>query len=337
MLKSSVIAIILLFMCIGGPNHAQSSATAYQLVGHFGENVYTFDWSPDGTSIVTSTLELGWDLGNGRRNDQPPVVQLWSVALVDGEWSATLTDTLDGFERGIRVVAWSPDGRQIAIIENHPATLRIWDVERREFSTEIPFISYTMHWGPDSQSLIFVAQQIEVVNAHTGHVMARYFLPAAEQPTTTNPWWIPDAQLNPSGTLLAAITPQRNDQYKLVIWNLLTDEEPLLIDDVGYDLAWSPDGRYLATYTGVFDALTGEKVIDAAPFPFGFLYPSWSFDGTYLATTDFIFDVGAGEPVELAGDPPRLACRQTAWSPVDYVATCLKFDYTIDVWGMVGS
>lgn len=119
------------------------------LNSHSGD-VETVDWSPDGTKLASSTYDLRlWDAVSGQPlltiNTNPSDVQ-WSpdsqkLATVNSDgvaqiWDAATGLLLESFVHlaGLRAVAWSPDGKQIAyggeaIDENEPQ-VQIVDVQQ---------------------------------------------------------------------------------------------------------------------------------------------------------------------------------------------------------------
>jgi WD40 repeat protein len=247
------------------------------LSGHHGA-VVNVVWSPDGTRLASASGDGTVKIWNSEKPDELPALVAHSGAANSVAWSpdgkkvasggkdttAKVWDVASGQEvlaltghtSSIRSIAWSHDGKRIAT-GSEDDTAIVWDVDRGKpiftlhgeaFSNAHPVVK-SVDWSPDGKGLVTAN------NAGPPKIVASV--------------WNTD-----TGQLL----------FKLPI-NPGKDDGILSTVDC---VAWSPDGRQLAT------AVDGQvKLWDAS-------------NGNESCTLNFRNQLGSNIPSEVAG---------LAWSP----------------------
>jgi dipeptidyl aminopeptidase/acylaminoacyl peptidase len=190
-------------------------------------------WSPDGKQIAFVSTR------------QKPKAQIY-VIPADGGEARPITNLEEG---SIGSFAWSPDGARIAFTyrETAPEWREAARKERQEKGLSTPpRIIHRAYWRLDGDGA-FVDQRyhLYVVDVRTGETKQ---LVADPEFSESSPVWSPD------GTQIAFISnrtpdPDNHPGYD-AIWVVPTEGGDLrrisAPDGPKYQLAWSPDGRYLA-------------------------------------------------------------------------------------------
>jgi WD40 repeat protein len=323
-------------------------------------------WSPDGSRLLTSPSAA------------EAAVVVWDAAT--GEAVARLQK--ENAERALGTAQWSPDARLVAVAAQEGQqppkyTIQLWDVARgarvRAFQGQHADRIAALRWSPDGNRLVScswdqTAKAWDVSTGacaltllgHAGDVLPRVnafdYVP--------NPGWMSQLQTgliawSPDGRRVASasrffVNPENGAwpgwSGKVRIWDAATGTTQRVLEGTAGPvgaLAWSPDGRSLATVSNpgggasgkaevkVYDATTGREtfstIIDRQlPSPYG--PPStavniplaFSPDGRRLAAEDGkavkVWDLAtraeglvlpAGTTGPLAWDPAgrRLATR----------------------------
>jgi WD40 repeat protein len=253
-------------------------------------------WSPDGKQLAT----IGADLGD--KPALPDTVDLWGTIKI---WDANTGKLLRAWRAhsvGFRL-AWGPDGKRLASIgsgrfnekrqpigaifslpefkdpsggakDSHE--IKVWDAETGkelcQHSEPRGFSNYfAVAWSPDGHHLLAsLGQTTRVLDAATGKVVGSSNLEVFA--------------LSPDGRQLALAD-------KDIRIHAFSPEGPLIRTLAGhpertYAVAWSPDGRRLASsgYEGsvkLWDVVTGFELLN---LPLGtFCQIAWSPDGRRLA------------------------------------------------------
>ncbi len=153
-------------------------------------------------------------------------------------------------------VAYSPDGTQIAYVDNTSGQMNLWVMptgggEPRQLTTFTDHAVREVAWSPDSTQIAFYADhdsderhQIYIVQAEGGHPMQLTSAATAQHTFMGNPW-------SPDGKTLAYAANDREPAtIEVILHNIQTGEtrRPIKPKNRYYPVAWSPDGQYLTLW-----------------------------------------------------------------------------------------
>jgi WD40 repeat protein len=224
---------------------ARTGRQRFALLGHLG-TIRSVDWSPDSTRLVTAS--------------EDGTAKVWLVTERGGPRELVTLSAQDT-RIGVGGVAFSPDGRQVMTSDVRIAATRIWDVSitgDAELANlpAVVFFQSAATYTPDGRHLVATgpAGSVNVWDARTFRRDRTLGLPAGPSPSP--PW--PGAgslatgtgveaariEASPDGGLVAAVSFIGH----LQVWDATTGEEAIATDPSSLisDIAWSPDGDYLA-------------------------------------------------------------------------------------------
>jgi WD40 repeat protein len=283
------------------------SATAKKLLTYSGHAQFpdSVSWSPDGARLVST--------GKGGS------LHLWRAVTGALQWS--YQDEL--WRSGTQRAVWSPDGVRIATVGfpapfpgGAQATLMVWDATsgRRLVTYHDDSNAASVVWSPDSARLatgganqtvaVWPANPTDQSDGVAGPALDSVWRNQGEIATATQVVWSPDGARIASCGTKPIILFGSNGGVRL--WNAATGQRMLTY--TGHDssvdllaLAWSPDGKYLASggtdqIVSVWEARTGAQVavyrghIDQQPipdsaYPYAITALAWSPDSARIASS----------------------------------------------------
>jgi WD40 repeat protein len=280
--------------------NANTGAT--QKIHRYGHGSYAITWLPTGTFIAFASDFVS-------NNTDPTTIQVWNADTnrIRFTWTAQTTaqQVTDGFHYS--QLAWSPDGKYLAIVGSANGylwvALSVLDVAKKTLLFTQPvknsFIE-RIAWSPDGTRIAYTDSgdnNIQVINATTSQHLSQY------------------------------------------------DPSPHFKSDEGVSgLAWSPDGKYLAAgmsngtpsalngQVHICDAQTGKIVYTYSGHTAGVTAIVWSLDGKHIASADathihvweaftghdpYIYDNQSGQILGLAWSPDSTRIASVGTSNVD--------------------
>ncbi|HET6770584.1 MAG TPA: BTAD domain-containing putative transcriptional regulator [Actinomycetota bacterium] len=260
-----------------------SGKLQFKVFGHSGP-ILSADWSPDSGRLITGSSD-----GTAR---------VWKVT----EHGTTEVLTLSSRARGgIRGVAFSPDGQRIISGEEEISAVKVWDVGldgNAEWSNIAadPEAFGGVAFTADGRSVVATSEggAIGISDAESGRRISTLARDPGVAPGTVRlektyaSYDAHGVDVSPDGRLVAAAG------QKAQVWDVSTGRIVTTIPSLGgiEDVAWSPDGRLLAT--GSFGGVT--QIVGRSGRPVATLRPEVGFqlnavrfspDGRLLATASY--------------------------------------------------
>jgi WD40 repeat protein len=322
------------------------------LRGHTGDGVNA-RFTPDGSRLISNSADgtiRFWDLHLLERNGvlRGHASYVYDVAFSpDGEqvasaaWDHTirLWDATTGRQTGllqhekniVTSVAYSPDGNLLASVSREDKQIHLWD--RATGKRLRALTAATGGWEGDARAVFHPAGRLLAAGGHDG-VVRLWDVSTGESAGELrgHQRFALDVAFHPDGSKLASCSFDGT----LRIWDLQT-RTAQIIEAPGENsrIAYSPDGKLLASRSGLFDAQTHEKLAD---LPAGLQVHGLAFspDGTRLAVacrdnTLRLIDVATRqEVVELRGHTQYV--HAVAWSPDGTRLVSGSGDGTVRIW-----
>ena len=267
-----------------------------------GQRITSVAWSPDGQRLVY-----------GSSDDESDSVWVWNIE------SEEALRVIEGHLL-VNSLAWSPDGRRLATTSIADETVRVWDLEDRAALMVLKGqgdFSWSLTWCPDGKRLATdFDSSVRVWDVESG-VTLRVL-----EGTASGLAWSPDGRRLASGSSNSTVPDST-----VRVWDVESGATLRILE--GHtgevmDVAWSPDGRCLASTASdktvrLWDIESGTTLRVLEPRT-GFSGLAWSPDGRYVASvssgdeTMRVWDVESGATLRvLEGHIGRV--ERLAWSP----------------------
>jgi WD40 repeat protein len=249
-------------------------------------------WSPDGKKLASATLGQ---------------VQLWDVIM--GRLLQVLPE-----EGDVHAVAWSPDGKVLAS-SGHDRKVRLWDAVTGK-------VVHTLTGHTDVVNALAWMQHGKTLASGGGDRTVRLWDVASgkyqkELEEQTTP--VHGLSCSPDGKWLAA----SGEDNTVRLWDLATGKLVNLLRQTGAPLAWSPNGKILATAKGervqLWVAAGGQLLRELPGQNQGIVALAWSDDGVTMQVSCGdgkiqTWDASRGEQLHTS-DGPGVGPAPGAFSP----------------------
>lgn len=246
-----------------GSNPANAKQHTFEILFTRDGNIWSMQ--EDGSNQINITEDLdGFFISPTRSPDKKHIACIGEPEMESESYSGLLIMDTDG--KNVKVVnnnisfgriAWSPDGKWIAYIDNSandeviPILFQPFLAEVKELTTIRGFYGLinNVSWSPDGKCLVFgmsyneddsVFGQIGIIEIETGRLLLK-----SKGNTESMPAWSHDGKRiaffrwGPSWIYLMTMAPDGSDEQQICRF-----------ENLGYDfmptrLKWSPDGSYL--------------------------------------------------------------------------------------------
>lgn len=311
------------------PQHSPS------ILQHIDGWVWDVAWNPSGSSIATAS-----DDG---------IIRIIDI-------NNFTTKGLFGHQGHVTSIQWSPDGQQLAS-SSRDKTVRIWNIDKEKpiYVLDAGSEAMDVAWNPDGKFIASSAldgmsdnEHIKLWNTKTGENVGNL-----DGVLSTSIAWSPDGKILASGNvtaqsgiksalkmLLLSVAKKKNpanlaDKLSLSLWDLnyIKPDKLELHNKMnlnGHDelpiwgLAWSPDGKFLASASDdktakVWNVKTGKSLFTISDHSLDVKGVAWSPDGKKLATASLdktirLWDMETGKNLAILSDHTS-GVRNIAWSP----------------------
>lgn len=280
------------------------------------DGVYPLDiiWSADGTSVLSF---VGWDtnvrLTAGERIVE--MVQIWNAATGQRVRSIPIMEpvTMNALGTGTDqplVRLWALNERYVAVVKSEPIangnyhdTVEIWNIATgSKIATldagnqKLANRAVALAWSPGHEKLAIDWSIQDAANGQFFQVIEIWNIATGSKVATLDAWrqspilHIANMVWSPDNERLALLI-ENADATFYEVWNALSGERIQTFKPAGPTvypiITWSPDGRYIATRTEVYDVQTGNR-ITTYPIQGNLGSLAWSPDGSRVALVDSV-------------------------------------------------
>ena len=256
------------------------------------ENITSIALSPDGRLLVTVTTDYSTRHGNDNVSN---IVQVYRI---DQNSFTVLKPVSPGAVPGtVSALAWSPDNTHFAIGFSDGSII-VWNIDSGSVAYTYNMLIGSLQsiaWSPDGKLIASIGlsagmeEALLINKAVDGSAVSSYTGISSSQSSFLS--WSPDS------TRVVTQYESPESQATLQVWDVNTSKTLFTFADASMlQVAWSPDGKTIAAYTGyhnisLFDASHGQPIKsyatqDSSNLSADSLWPVqllWSFDSQYLA------------------------------------------------------
>jgi len=278
--------------------------------------VYPLDiiWSADGASVLAF---VGWDRNGSLRPGDHIIemVQIWNAATGQRVRSIPVMGPVPVNAIGSAPVqplvqSWALNEGYLAaakLIQNTTddpghTTIEIWNIATGSKITTLDAGNHKLArraspaWSPDHEKLAIHWSMQDSTNGQFFQVIEIWNIATGSKVATLDAWRqspissIADMVWSPDNERLA-LRIESADTTFYEVWNALSGKRMQTFKPAGPNLypiiTWSPDGRYIATRTEVYDVHTGNR-ITTYPLQGNLGSLAWSPDGSRVALVDIV-------------------------------------------------
>ena len=285
-----------------------------------GDKIHMLAWSPDGSSIASSSLD--------------ETIKLWNATT--GE----TTLTYHGNSLQASVFSWSSDGKYIASTSGLSSEkVQIWDTASGHSSSQHTAFTnhteqiYALAWSPNGKYIASASDDatVQVWDALTGHSVFTY---------RGHTLGVQAVAWSPDGARIASGGADKTVQ----VWDATTGGNILVYyahHDKVNAATWSPGGTHIASASDditmqVWDSSTGRKALTYSGHSGGVTAVAWSPNGLYIAsasldeTAQVLHAITGRTLYTFTGHSDWVST--VAWSPNSQHIASGSWDKTVQVW-----
>jgi len=308
----------------------------------------------EGSSFFTTTTGLRLTIGTVLFDNR---VSLQSKASFDINLSTPVTYINQATTGTLPYsVAWSPDGRFVAVVNDTSGNLQIFSITNGVLSTNpvgtatVGVSPWSVAWSPDGRFLA-------VGNSGTSTLQIYSFIGGVLNSTavgsvTLGLSGLDSVSWSPDGRFIATVNGSYDTLY---VFNFNGSGNPILVGtattgNTPWSVAWSPDGRFVTVinYSGslqIFSITNGvpsTNPVGTLTVGTGLYSVSWSPDGRFLAIANFtsntlqILRFYGGNPILVGTATTGFGPSSVSWSPDGRFVAVVEVIGTLQIFSVSG-
>ncbi|MCJ7661937.1 MAG: PQQ-binding-like beta-propeller repeat protein, partial [Anaerolineales bacterium] len=302
------------------------------------------EWSSDGSQILISGMEL--------ISESPWKWENANVRLLDASTGEKLLKITEGEPN---MASWSPDEKLILALNEGDVILKVWDAESGvvRFTLDIEDIGGDLNtnitdwepWSPGGDRFLLYTKDglVKIFDGLTGEPLQSLTGHQGELLENQDPM-LSQAMWSPGGDLVAVSSRVESN---VIVYQVDTGKALYTIPGDFEDSrvvlgGWSPSGdRFVTRGLGgakVYEAATGQLLLDLIIPQTYFRRAVWSPDGSYILTQDgfesaTVWDAENGQVLSSIED--IVQAMWVEWSPSGDFAAVAGADGFVHVWDVI--